>query len=217
MANEPTGGGRPDDPDAIRAEMAETRAALTEKLEALRERVLGPADPAPKQGVRIMAVKKSAGAAKKGSTAKKATTTKKATAKAGAAKATVKATVKVAAPKKTAAAKKSGGKKTAVAKASATRKSSRAASKPAAAKKSTTKKSASKKGTGSRIVEKAKEVLSDVLVGAAGGAIKGAAQAVVPQVEQAAMATERVAGAPDVLVVEAPGAECPPGTERTTI
>jgi len=33
MAKEPT---RRDDPDAIRAEMAKTRAALTEKIDALR-------------------------------------------------------------------------------------------------------------------------------------------------------------------------------------
>ena len=62
----------PDDPDAIRAAMAETRAALTEKLDALRERVLGPGTPAPNQGEQVMAVKKKAGgAAKKGKGARR--------------------------------------------------------------------------------------------------------------------------------------------------
>src|SRR4051812_27190075 len=77
----------PDDPDAIRAAMAETRAALTQKLDALRERVLGPGTPAPNQGEQVMAVKKKArGAAKKGkggSAAKKSAPTKKAAAKGG--------------------------------------------------------------------------------------------------------------------------------------
>src|SRR5688500_3408767 len=89
MATKPTAGGDalPDDPEAIRAAMAETRAALTEKLETLRERVVGPARPAPNQGVQVMAVKKKAagGAAKK-----KASPAKKAAAKGGKAKAKAK-------------------------------------------------------------------------------------------------------------------------------
>ena len=72
MADKPTGRAGPvtDDPDAIRAAMAETRASLTHKLDALRERVLGPGRLAPNQGEPVMAVKKK-GAAKKGG-AKKA-------------------------------------------------------------------------------------------------------------------------------------------------
>src|SRR5690349_11755477 len=73
----------PDDPDAIRAAMADTRAALGRKLEALRERVLGPAPAAPNnQGEQAMPVKKKATrTAKKSGTAakgKKAAPAKKA-------------------------------------------------------------------------------------------------------------------------------------------
>jgi hypothetical protein len=213
MAKEPT---RRDDPDAIRAEMAKTRADLTEKLETLRERVLGPAVPAPNQGVQVMAVKKKAGkAAKKGGAAKKAPT-KKAAAKGGAKTA---AKAKGGAAKRTAgsAARQSAGKKAAVTRAAGTRKAGRASAKKAPSRKP------AKKTTTSRIVAKAKEVLGDVLVGAAGGAIQGAAQAVVPQVHQAATTTEHVATAPPGETVGM-GATTAPGqsasyttTERTTI
>ena len=202
MAKVPTGrgGGQPDDPDAIRTAMAETRAALTEKLETLRERVLGPADPAPNQGVQVMAVKKKA-AAKKGAAAKKSRPAKKAAPKA-----------KAGAAKKT-AGRKTAGKKAAVTKAAATRKTSRAA-KPAA-KKAAARKPA-KKSTTNRIVAKAKEVLSDVLVGAAGGAIQGAAQAVTPQVQQAAQTTENVASGPNPALSGGRDGE-PMVTDRTTV
>jgi hypothetical protein len=209
VAKEPT---RRDDPDAIRAEMAKTRADLTEKLETLRERVLGPAVPAPNRGVQVMAVKKKAGgAAKKRGAAKKAPT-KKAAAKGG-------AKAKRGAAKKTpaSASRRSAGKKAAVTRAAGTRKAGRASAKKAPARKP------ARKPTTTRIVEKAKEVLGDVLVGAAGGAIQGAAQAVVPQVHQAATATEHVATAPPAETVGM-GSTAAPGrpatfttTERTTI
>src|SRR5262245_61736281 len=108
-----------DDPEAIRAAMADTRAALGRKIEALRERVLGPVSAAPNQGEQAMPVKKKAT-----KTAKKSGTAAKGK--------------KKAAPTKKAASRKTAAKgKTAVARVTAKAKPKKAA-KPAAKKKPTT-------------------------------------------------------------------------------
>jgi hypothetical protein len=159
-------GARTDDPDAIRAAMADTRAALTHKLETLRDRVLGPGEPAPNQGESVMAKKKTAGAAKKGGKAK---------AKRGTAKKTA-----------VSAGRKTAGKKAAATRAAGTRKAGMA-SKGGTAKKTTRK----KKSTAAKIMDKAKGVLGDVLVGAAAGAVKGAAGVVSGQTQEAAHAADK--------------------------
>ncbi len=154
MARESRGQNDPDldDPDAIRAAMAETRAALDRKLEALGERLLGSAPAALNQGERTMAVKKKATkpAKKSGAVAK----SKKA---------------KKAAPAKKAASRKTAAKgKTAVAKmTSKVKPKKKLAAKPAAKKKTTV----------AKVVAKTKEVAGDILAGAAAGAMAGAAQA----------------------------------------
>ena len=177
MDPEPTNRGDPpaDDPDAIRAAMAETRAALTNKLETLRERLLGPGPQAPNQGEQAMAKKKTATkkAVKKGAAVAKSAVKKKA----------AKAKPKAAA-KKTAApvSRKSAAKKTAVSKVKA-----KAPTKKAPAKK--------KKAT-SKIVQKVKQTIGEILVGAATGAMHGAAEVVITHTEDTARPAEQAAPAP---------------------
>ena len=160
MDLEPTTRGGPpaDDPDAIRAAMAETRAALTDKLETLRERLLGPGPLAPNHGEQAMAKKKTA--------------TKKAAKKGTAKRKVAKAKPKASAARKTAksASRKSAAKKTAVSKVKA-----KAPAKKAPAK---------KKATTSKIVQKVKEAVGEILAGAATGAMHGAAEVVITHTEE---------------------------------
>jgi hypothetical protein len=180
MDPEPTNRGGPpaDDPDAIRAAMAETRAALTGKLDTLRERLLGPGQLAPNHGEQAMAKKKTA--------------TKKAAKKGAVKKKVAKAKPKAAAARKTAksASRKSAAKKTAVSKVKA-----KAPAKKALAKKTTTT---------SKIVQKAKEAVGDILMGAAAGALHGAADVVAAKAEETATTAEHAAPAPPVSSDPAP-------------
>jgi hypothetical protein len=160
-----------DDPEAIRAAMAKTRAALTEKLQTLQQRVLGPAAATPNQGVQAMA-KKRTGAATKSKSAKKGARGG-AKAKGGKAKKTAKSASRKSAGMK--AASKSAGK----------RKAGKSA-----------KKSQPKKSTGSKIVSKLKETGGDILAGALAGAMKGAATAAAPQVADTTQKSEHGAPSP---------------------
>lgn len=156
MAKQPVERGdkaKEDEVDEIRAAMADTRASLTRKLEALQQRVLGSGTPTPNQGETSMAVKKKAtktakksGTAAKGKKAKKAAPAKKA-----AARKTVKAKAKTAVAKVTGKAK---------------------------VKKSPAK-ATKKKTIVSKVMEKAKEILG----GAAVGAVQGAAATIAPPPE----------------------------------
>ena len=133
--------------------MAKTREALTEKLQTLKERVLGPGEAAPNQGVQAMAKKRTASrAAKKGGAAKKAR---------GGAKA------------------KSGGARKMAASASRRSAGPKAATKAQACQERPAKKAkTAKKSTSSKVVSKLKETGTDMLAGALSGALKGAAGAV---------------------------------------
>jgi hypothetical protein len=168
-----------DDPEAIRAAMAKTRAALTEKLQTLQQRVLGPAAATPNQGVQAMA-KKRTGTATKSKAAKKG-------ARSG--------------------AKAKGGKARKTA-ASASRKSAgmKAASKSAGKRKAgkSAKKSPAKKSVGSKIVSKLKEAGGDMLAGALAGAVKGAATAAVPHAVDTAQKAEQAAPAQSPSTTSSP-------------
>ena len=151
MAGRPTDSGAvTDSPEAIRAAMEQTRAAITNDLAALKGRILDPRRETSRNGSKTVAKAKP----------KTATATKPAAAKAGT-------------KSKTAAGKTSTGG-TAVKKAATT----------------TVKKM---KSAGSKLLKEAKAVLSDVLAGAASGAVKGAAGAVAEHVEDVADGAQKVA------------------------
>jgi hypothetical protein len=142
--------------DAIHAAMADTRAALTRKLEALQQRVLGTGAPTPNQGEPMAVKKKATKTAKKSGSAAKGKKTKKA------------APAKKAAARKTTKAKSKTKPKTAVAKVVGKAKLKKS---PAKATK--------KKTLVAKVMEKAKEILG----GAAVGAVQGAAATIAPPPE----------------------------------
>lgn len=158
----------PDTPEAIRAAMAKTRAALTEKLEALQERVLGMGKPAPNQGVQAMAKKRTAtGAAKRGG-AKRGAKAKSRGKKAAAS-----------------ASRRTAGRKAAAKRAAGTRKAGKAAK--GGAKKVVTRK---KKSTVSKVMDRVRDAAADVLAAAGAGAVHGAAAAVATQATQTSQKAE---------------------------
>lgn len=177
------------EPAALRAEMTETRAALTRKLGALKDRVFGT-HPSPPE-TRIMARKKAQSEAPDEKT------------RPGAAKKSRAAH----APKKAKGEKAEGGskKKTATKKAVTARGTSRttAAKKSAAPKTSPKRPSSSRRGkqhesTLEKVETKATEVLGDMLAGAAAGAIQGAATAAAPHVESAVGRLETMSGSEEM-------------------
>ena len=158
MAQGPTDSGRgvePASPEAIRAAMAVTRAALTDNLSTLAGRVFGPRRPTSSQtkGPTVAATKTASGT-------KKAAATRSA----GAAKAT-----------------KTGGTK-----GKATKTGGKAKAAPATVKKAAKTVARKAKDTTGKLVEGAKEVLKDVLSGAAAGALQGAAAAAEDHLDEAA-------------------------------
>ncbi len=166
----------PRTPEAIRDEMAKTRAALSRKLGALQERLLGTPHPARTGEPNVMVKKaKSGGAAKKPTAAKRKVAAKATPAKKSAARTTTK--------------KKSAASRT-LAKGAAAKTTARR--KPAVKK----AKSPAKKSIGSKGVKTVKEVLGDLAAGAAAGAVTGAAAAAVPHVEQTAARIEHTAETP---------------------
>jgi hypothetical protein len=174
----------PGTPEAIRDEMAQTRAALSRKLGALQDLLLGTPHPARTGEPEAMAKKtKAGGAAKKPSKPSAAKTKVK---KSSAAKASAARTL----PKAKAGTKKSAAGRT-LAKKSAAK---------TTAKKVTAKKApAKKKSVRSKVVTKVKEVLGDLAAGAAAGAVSGAAAAAAPHIGQAASSVEQTAEQPPAI------------------
>ena len=166
-------------PDAIRHEMARTRAALTAGLDALRRRLFGT-NPPPNPGARtIMVAKKkpatakvtkSEAASKLASGPKKAPAKKSASAAGGGTASKAKAG--------TASKAKAGS----TAKASAGAKSKGGSG--AAAKNSRSTAARKKPARTTGVTTKTMEVLGDVAAGAAVGALAGAAQAAVEALGQ---------------------------------
>jgi hypothetical protein len=179
------------DPAAIRAEMTETRTALTRKLGAFKDRVFGT-HPSPPE-TRIMARKKAQSEAPDEKTRPAAAKKSRA----------------AHAPKKAKGEKAEGGskKKTAAKKAVTARGTSRttaAAKKGAAPKTSPKRPSSSRRGkphesTMEKVETKATEVLGDMLAGAAAGAIQGAATAAAPHVESAVGRLETMSGSEEMM------------------
>jgi hypothetical protein len=125
-------GGEVTEAASLRADMARTRAALTRKLGALKERILGP-DSAPKEeGRRAMATKR----------------------------------------RRTTKSKSAGRGKSAA--------SAKTAKRTTAKKKPPKGKTASRRRTARGRKSAVQKVLGDMLTGAAAGAVRGAAEAVLP-------------------------------------
>jgi hypothetical protein len=185
MTDEPTAPGPdPGTPEAIRAEMAETRAALSRKLGALKSLLFDNPSPAQTEGTRPMPQKKTKGrSTKSAKPARSAAATKKAPAKKSAAARTL-------------TKGKTGAKKSAAARTLAKGGAGKATAAKAAPRKAAAKKKAPAKSTTTVIARKAREVLADVAAGAAAGALHGAAAAAVPHIDQAASQVERTAEQP---------------------
>lgn len=188
MATGPTDPGDPvaADPAAIRAEMTETRAALTRKLGALKDRVFGT-PPLPPES-RIMARKKAQSEASDEKT--RPTTATKSRA--------AHAPKKAKGEKAEAGSKKKAGAKKAVTARGASR-TTAAAKKGHAHKTSPKRPGSTRRGkqhesTLEKVETKATEVLGDMLAGAAAGAIQGAATAAAPHVESAVGRLETMSG-----------------------
>jgi len=139
---------------AIRAQLARTRAELGRKLDMLKTHVLGDVIPSTQGDNETMAAKKSAKSKTTGRGAR--TASKKSPASRG-------------------RAKKSAGKK-------------KSGVKPATARSATRsgKKQTARRSRSAPFVKKAKQVMGEVLAGAAAGAVAGALEAAIPLEQQEA-------------------------------
>jgi hypothetical protein len=161
-----------DTPEAVRARMEATRAALVEKVEALKERLFDPIpSPVPGEPPTMPAPKKKAAADKK-----------------------AKSATKVSASRTT--AKKASGSKSPTHKAAGKKAAATRARKTAAARGAS--RSHARKGRSrsksNPLMKKVKEVATHVLEGAAAGAAAGALQAVMPMEQHAAEELRHTAG-----------------------
>ena len=156
----------PDDPETIRKDMTETRAAMTRKLGAIQSRLTGT----PSQGVEegeTVAAKKANGTSSKESMA-------------GGARASSRDHT----------GKRRKGK------SAGARTANTMARKSKATSSSKKKSSAGKRARTSKAVDRTKEVLSEVLTGAAAGAVKAAAQVVAARADQVLEEQKGLAGRP---------------------